>query len=147
MLSVSCGRTTGQINSESTEITTEKDSIISSIKISQKLVLGANSTEVYLPFLKNKKIGIVGNQSSLIFSDFDENNTPTYTHLVDSLVSLNIEVVRIFSPEHGFRGTADAGESIKDGKDLKTELYVFNYYKDTFQHGGVSMEEMIHTPL
>ena len=128
MISVSCGRSTGQINSENTEITTEKDSIIFSEKISPKLVLGANSTEAYLPLLRNKKIGIVGNQSSLIFSDFDENNTPTYTHLVDSLVSLNIDVVRIFSPEHGFRGTADAGESIKDGKDLKTGLPIISLY-------------------
>jgi len=128
MLSVSCGRSTGQINSENTEITVEEDSIISSEKISPKLVLGANNTEAYLPLLKNKKIGIVGNQSSLILSQSKDNSIPTYTHLVDSLVSLNIDVVRIFSPEHGFRGTADAGESIKDGKDLKTGLPIISLY-------------------
>ncbi|CAM4317378.1 exo-beta-N-acetylmuramidase NamZ domain-containing protein [Gillisia hiemivivida] len=130
MLSVSCGRGTGQINSEATDVSKEKDSIISSEKISPKLVLGANRTEAYLPLLKNKKIGIVGNQSSLILNSSPENKTPTYTHLVDSLVSLNIDIVNIFSPEHGFRGTADAGETIKDGKDLKTGIPIISLYGD-----------------
>ncbi len=130
MLSVSCGRGTGQISSETTDVSKEKDSIISSDKISPKLVLGANRTEAYLPLLKNKKIGIVGNQSSLILSSSAENKNPTYTHMVDSLVSLNIEVVKIFSPEHGFRGTADAGETIKDGKDLKTGIPIISLYGD-----------------
>ncbi len=130
MLSVSCGRSTGQINSENTEIITEKDSIISTEKITPKLALGANRTEAYIPLLKNKKIGIVGNQSSLILSHSEEKNSPTYTHLVDSLVSLNIEVVKVFAPEHGFRGTADAGETIKDGKDLKTGLPIISLYGD-----------------
>lgn len=130
MLSVSCGRGTGQINSENTDLSKEKDSIISSEKVSPKLVLGANRTEAYLPLLKNKKIGIVGNQSSLILSSSAESKTPSYTHVVDSLVSLNIDVVKIFSPEHGFRGTADAGETIKDGKDLKTGIPIISLYGD-----------------
>ena len=130
MLTVSCGRSSGQINSETTDSTKEKDSIISAETNSANLVLGANNMEVYLPLLKNKKIGIVGNQSSLILKNSTENETSTYTHVVDSLVSLNLDVLRIFSPEHGFRGTADAGETIKDGKDLKTGLPIISLYGD-----------------
>ncbi len=128
ILSVSCGRSTGQINSENTDAAKETDSIISVEKISPNLVLGANRTEAYLPFLKNKKIGIVGNQSSLILNNSDKLKTPSYTHLVDSLVSLKLEVVKVFAPEHGFRGTADAGETIKDGKDVKTGLPIISLY-------------------
>src|SRR5690606_30645133 len=51
-----------------------------------------------------------------------------YTHLVDSLVSSKINVIKVFAPEHGFRGTADAGEIIKDGKDLKTGLPLVSLY-------------------
>ena len=98
MLSVSCGRGTGQISSETTDVSKEKDSIISSDKISPKLVLGANRTEAYLPLLKNKKIGIVGNQSSLILSSSAENKNPICNHIVDSVVSPNKELVKIFSP-------------------------------------------------
>tara|TARA_B110000211_G_scaffold124569_1_gene143538 strand:- start:876 stop:1139 length:264 start_codon:yes stop_codon:yes gene_type:complete len=64
--------------------------------IGQKLVLGADRTNVYLHHLQNKKVGIVGNQTSMIVN----------THLVDSLLSLGIDVVKVFSPEHGFRGKA-----------------------------------------
>ncbi|TVZ25478.1 uncharacterized protein YbbC (DUF1343 family) [Gillisia sp. Hel_I_86] len=130
ILSVSCGRSTGQINSEDTVTVKEIDSVISAEKSTPKLVLGANKTEAYLPLLKNKNIGIVGNQSSLIMSNSDKLETPTYTHLVDSLVSLNLEVVKVFAPEHGFRGTADAGQRIKDGKDVKTGLPIISLYGD-----------------
>lgn len=80
--------------------------------------VGAESTTLYLPSLEGKKVGVVGNQSSLIGE----------THLVDSLVSLNIDVQKVFSPEHGFRGKADAGEYVANGKDLKTGLPVISLY-------------------
>ena len=64
------------------------------------ITIGANQTENYLQLLKDKRVGIVGNQSSVIF------NNGNYTHLVDSLLSLSINVKKVFSPEHGFRGTA-----------------------------------------
>ena len=84
----------------------------------QKLVLGAERTNIYLPLLKNKKIAIVGNQSSMISN----------THLVDSLLSLKINVVKVFSPEHGFRGKADAGAKIEDETDEKTGLPIISLY-------------------
>lgn len=89
----------------------------------EKLVIGANQTEAYLPLLKGKKVGIVGNQTSVVFKDNEG-----YTHLVDSLVSLNIDVVKAFSPEHGFRGKADAGEKVVDGVDAKTGISIVSLY-------------------
>ena len=84
----------------------------------QKLVLGAERTNIYLPLLKNKKIAVVGNQSSMISN----------THLVDSLLSLKINVVKVFSPEHGFRGKADAGTKVEDETDEKTGLPIISLY-------------------
>ncbi|MBT7849971.1 MAG: DUF1343 domain-containing protein [Flavobacteriaceae bacterium] len=86
------------------------------------LRVGAQQTESYLPILKNKYIGIVANQTSVIFKD------EGYTHLVDSLLSLNIAVKKVFAPEHGFRGTADAGETIKNGIDVSTGIPIVSLY-------------------
>ena len=83
-----------------------------------KVKVGAERTDVYLPKLAGKTVAIVGNQTSLIGK----------THLVDSLLALNVNIVKIFAPEHGFRGIADAGETIKDGKDTKTGLPVISLY-------------------
>src|SRR5690606_12913776 len=68
------------------------------------ITVGANRTEVYLNLLKGKRVGIVANQTSVVF----KKNTTTYAHLVDSLLALNIKILKVFSPEHGFRGNADA---------------------------------------
>ena len=86
----------------------------------QNIVLGAEQNDIYLPLLKNKKVGVVGNQSSMIVN----------THLVDSLLSSGINIVNVFSPEHGFRGTADAGAIIEDGIDSKTGLPIISLYGD-----------------
>ncbi len=80
---------------------------------------GADNSENYLPLLKDKKVGVVSNQTGIL-----SNNT----HLVDFLVSNAIQVQKIFAPEHGFRGTADAGELIIDGKDTKTGLPIISLY-------------------
>ena len=88
------------------------------------IIVGANQTDVYLPFLKGKRVGIVANQTSVIFKG------NKYVHLVDSLLSLKINVVNAFAPEHGFRGTADAGEHIKDGIDTKTGVPIISLYGD-----------------
>ena len=83
-----------------------------------ELRVGAERTEVYLSELEGKRVGIVGNQSSLIGS----------THLVDSLLSLGVDIKKVYSPEHGFRGDADAGEHVKSGTDSKTGLPVVSLY-------------------
>jgi uncharacterized protein YbbC (DUF1343 family) len=84
----------------------------------QELVLAAERTNLYLHHLENKKVGVVGNQTSMIAN----------THLVDSLLSLGIDIVKVFSPEHGFRGIADAGAIIKDGIDSKTGIPIISLY-------------------
>ncbi|HET7360655.1 MAG TPA: DUF1343 domain-containing protein [Salinimicrobium sp.] len=96
-----------------------------------ELVLGANRTEAYLPMLKDKKVGIVGNHTSIIsIPSKQESKESKYIHLVDSLMSLDVNVVKVFAPEHGFRGKADAGEVIKDGIDVKTGLPIVSLYGD-----------------
>jgi len=89
----------------------------------EEIIVGANKVDELLPKLKNKRVGIVANQTSVIFKS--GNN---HTHLVDSLVALNVDVKTVFSPEHGFRGKADAGEIVKDGKDIKTGLPIISLY-------------------
>ncbi|CAM3476727.1 exo-beta-N-acetylmuramidase NamZ domain-containing protein [Flavobacterium chungbukense] len=82
---------------------------------------GADNYEKYLPLLKDKKIGIVTNQTGILSNK---------THLVDFLLEKKIAVQTIFAPEHGFRGTADAGEHVVDGKDPKTGLSIISLYGD-----------------
>ena len=84
----------------------------------KKLKFGAERIESYLSLLKKKKVAVVGNQTSMIGS----------THLVDSLLNLKIDIVKVFSPEHGFRGKADAGAKIEDGIDLKSGLPIISLY-------------------
>ncbi|NJB72677.1 uncharacterized protein YbbC (DUF1343 family) [Saonia flava] len=86
-------------------------------KENSPILVGANRTDAYLPILQGKKVGVVANQTSVVFKG---NNT--YTHLVDSLLSLKVDVKKVFAPEHGFRGKADAGEAVKDDIDTKTGL-------------------------
>lgn len=89
------------------------------------IVTGAARTGHYLPLLKGKKVGVVGNQTSIIKSSGNRQ-----VHLIDSLVSLEIDLQKVFAPEHGFRGTADAGEVVKDGRDPRTGLPVLSLYGD-----------------
>lgn len=98
------------------------------------IVVGANQTEAYLPLLKNKKVGIIGNQTSVIFH---ENQ---YTHLVDSLLNLGVDIQRVFSPEHGFRGTASAGESVNDQLDEKTGIPIISLYGNHYKPTAKDLE-------
>ncbi|UTN04004.1 DUF1343 domain-containing protein [Flavobacterium bizetiae] len=82
---------------------------------------GADNYEKYLPLLKDKKVGIVTNQTGILSDK---------THLVDFLLEKKVAVQTIFAPEHGFRGTADAGEHVVDGKDPKTGLPIISLYGD-----------------
>jgi len=113
----------------------EKDSAAPELSETKKqqdsaIVVGANSTEEYLPILQKKKVGVVANQTSIIFKNNSSENVEntTFTHLVDSLLSLDIEIEKVFAPEHGFRGMADAGEHVKDGTDTKTGLPIISLY-------------------
>jgi len=98
-----------------------RDSVIVKTNVLPAINTGADNFEAYLPLLNGKKIGIVTNQSGLL-----SNNA----HIVDFLLEKNIAVQKIFAPEHGFRGTADAGEHVVDGKDAKTGLPIISLYGD-----------------
>lgn len=82
------------------------------------IIVGAERTGAYLEQLKGRKVGLIVNQTS----------TVNGSHLVDWLVAENVQVKKIFAPEHGFRGTADAGQQIKNGADPKTGLPIISLY-------------------
>lgn len=84
----------------------------------ETILPGSYLTTKYLPLLKGKKIGIVANNTSLI----------KQTHLVDTLLSLGVNVKKIFGPEHGFRGNQPDGKEILNGKDPKTGIEVISLY-------------------
>jgi len=81
---------------------------------------GAERMEVYLPLLKGKSVAVFANQTSMVKN----------SHLVDTLVKRGIKVIRIFGPEHGFRGNAAAGEHVENGLDKKTGIPVISLYGD-----------------
>lgn len=87
-------------------------------KPSTEVITGAQQTEQYIPMITGKNVALVVNQTSII----DDR------HLVDTLLSRNIRIKTIFAPEHGFRGKADAGETINDTKDAKTGIPVLSLY-------------------
>jgi len=84
--------------------------------------VGSNQLDEYLPEIKNLNIAVIANSTSRIKSN------KSSIHLIDSLLKLNINVKKVFSPEHGFRGEADAGEKIKNSIDLKTGLEIVSLY-------------------
>lgn len=83
-----------------------------------QIKVGAECTEDYLPQIRNKNIAIVANQTSVIHG----------VHLVDTLLKQQIRIKKIFTPEHGFRGIADAGEHVNDSIDSKTKLPLVSLY-------------------
>ena len=120
--SVSCGNPSQKNNKEiSLAINDNQDEAAA-------LVLGADRPDTYLPMLKGKKVGVVGNQTSVVGLTGSLAGKGEPKHLVDALLENEVEVVKVFAPEHGFRGTADAGEVIKDGKDQKTGLPILSLY-------------------
>jgi len=94
--------------------------------------VGASRTELYLQMLQNKKVGIVANQSSLVGK----------THLVDTLVSSGIDIVKIFTPEHGFRGTSAEGEHVDDGTDPRTGIRIISLYGKNRKPTAEQMEDI-----
>lgn len=85
-----------------------------------KVTTGAERIEQYLPLLQGKRVGMVVNHTSIVGTE--------QTHLLDTLLKLNVQIVKVFAPEHGFRGNADAGETVKDGKDSRTGTPIVSLY-------------------
>lgn len=88
------------------------------LKDDVELQTAAEQTTTYLSLLEGKRVVIVANHASLLGD----------VHLADSLLALGVDIVKVLAPEHGFRGTADAGEHVADGKDVKTQLPVISLY-------------------
>jgi len=96
------------------------------------IITGAERTEHYLPQLEGKRVAVVANHTSLVDS----------VHLVDTLLSEGVRVQRIFSPEHGFRGDAGAGEGVKSYKDEKTGLPVVSLYGERKKPESEDLEDV-----
>lgn len=104
---------------------TEKKKVTGVIKTGElrqlgEIVLGIEQFDLYGPLLAGKQVGIVANQTSVMPIES--------IHLVDFLISKDISVKKVFAPEHGFRGTADAGEHVTDGMDAKTGIPIISLY-------------------
>lgn len=87
-------------------------------KSSETLVLGAERMDDYLPLLNGKAVGLLVNHTSMV----------GHSHLVDTLLARGVQVKRIFSPEHGFRGTSDAGMKVASEHDIATGLPIVSLY-------------------
>lgn len=83
-----------------------------------RVILGAEQTKAYLPILKNKRVALFSNHTGMVGDK----------HTLDILIENKINVVAIFSPEHGFRGTADAGERVSSSVDEKTGVPILSLY-------------------
>jgi uncharacterized protein YbbC (DUF1343 family) len=88
-----------------------------------KVIVGAERLEEYLSLVKNKKVGILTNQTSVV-----RNQNGDFIHLLDTLLSLDVDVIKIFSPEHGFRGNVEAGGYVNNSVDSKTNLPIISLY-------------------
>lgn len=88
------------------------------VDISKPAIPGAYRTSVYMPLLKGKRVGVFANQTSII----------NQTNLIDTLIKSGINVVKIFSPEHGFRGNADAGAHVGNSIDPETHVPIVSLY-------------------
>jgi uncharacterized protein YbbC (DUF1343 family) len=84
----------------------------------KKITTGAEQPDEYLPYLKGKRVGILANQTSITGDK----------HLVDFLLSKGINIVKVFGPEHGFRGNASAGIKVADEKDPATGIKIISLY-------------------
>lgn len=138
LMIVSCK---GQVNQSTSESNKEAVPYITEHRTQNtKISTGADNAQAYLPLLKDKKVGVITNQTGIVSYDsiYHLPDEGRITHieaydrkqllLVDFLLKNKIAVQKIYAPEHGFRGTADAGELIKDGKDTKTGLPIISLY-------------------
>ncbi len=100
-------------------------------------ITAADQITSWVGQLRGKRVAVVGNQTSVVNSlsmeqrrTWDQAEKVRYVHLVDTLVSLGVNVKKVFAPEHGFRGEADAGAAIADGVDKRSGLPIISLYGD-----------------
>ena len=104
----------------------------------EKIIPAANQTEKYLPLLKGKRVAVVANQTTVI----ESKEKKRYVHLVDSLIGLKVDIIKVFAPEHGFRGKADAGEHVSNHKDIKTGLPIISLYGENKKPSREQIEDI-----
>jgi uncharacterized protein YbbC (DUF1343 family) len=92
--------------------------IAAQMQAQKNILPGAYQTTAYFPLLKNKRVGLFTNQTAILGS----------THLIDTLIKEGIALKKVFTPEHGLRGTADAGEKVNDEVDAKTGIKIVSLY-------------------
>lgn len=97
---------------------TSTGTIAGAIGAAEPLRVGADRMDMYLPLLEGRRVGVVTNHTGLVGA----------THLVDTLLASGVQVVKVFAPEHGFRGEADAGETVRDATDPRTGLPLVSLY-------------------
>jgi uncharacterized protein YbbC (DUF1343 family) len=97
---------------------TEKAPQITPKNVETNIVTGAEQTAQYLPYLKGKRIALLSNPTAIIGK----------THLVDSLKNIGVQIMKVFGPEHGFRGNASAGAKVGDERDAATGLKIISLY-------------------
>ncbi len=122
-IAVSC---TGQPAKKNTSAVQTRTSEAGSIKT------GAEQTNLYLPALKGKRVGLVVNHTSTIGK----------THLADSLLSLGVAIKTIFAPEHGFRGEATDGETIANSRDTRTGVMIVSLYGKNRKPSPAQMDSL-----
>lgn len=104
-------------NEPASIITTEQEPLLAFVD-KARYISAAMQMDDYLTLLQGRRVGVVGNQTSIVGE----------RHLVDTLLSLGIDIRKIYTPEHGFRGTADAGAKVNSGKDEKTGIPIVSLY-------------------
>lgn len=143
-MTVSCKSQVSPIKVTASKIEIQKSEVEPNVDSKTLILTGADNFEAYLPLLKDKKIGVITNQTGIInrliikpaVHAADPKNSKDIEarvfneSIVDFLIKKKINIQKIYAPEHGFRGTADAGEHVIDGKDSKTGLSIISLYGD-----------------
>ena len=110
--------------------------LLTGITAKAQILPGAQQTAEYLPLLKNKKVGVVAHAASEIY------HKEKATHLIDSLLAHNIEIIKIFAPEHGFRSREDNGAIIKDEMDSLTQLPIISLHGKNKKPQAEQLEDL-----
>ncbi|MBL6877705.1 MAG: DUF1343 domain-containing protein [Flavobacteriaceae bacterium] len=125
------------------------EKIIDNNKTTNKIIVGAERINEYKSLITAKKIGIVANHTSVIFKSSNKSKSKLlaneyidYTHIVDSLLKLNIEIKKIFTPEHGYKGEKPNGANISDDVDKKTGLEIISLHGKKRKYGELSNKDL-----
>ena len=122
LVTFSCGSQNKEANGNTAEEIVIHDTIKLSDLATKEIVPGAHQPDAYLPLLRDKRVAIVANQTSVLSKQKGD------LHMADFLLSEGIQLKKVFTPEHGFRGVADAGELVNSGVDSKTGLPIISLY-------------------